>query len=424
VKILWVKSGGLLPLTHGGRIRSYHLAKELASFHEVSLFTFASEEEDPVAAHVPLREIFKEVVCLPLKIPKARGLQEALNYARNLVSTRPYSMSKYCQPWIARELRTHLAKTSYDVLLCDFLLTAAVVPWDWPHPKVLFTHNIEAVIWERQYRVSKNPIWKAVSYREYRMLERMEREYISGADHVLAVSEKDRDFFLRYAAKEKMTVIPTGVDVDYFRPQRGVEDPDLIVFTGSMDWMANEDGIIFFIEKVLPLVRQRFPKVKLSVVGRRPSERLRRIGASKQGVEVTGTVDDIRPYLARGCVYVVPLLVGGGTRIKIFEAMAAGKAVVSTTIGAEGLPVRHGENILLADEPEAFAKCVGELLSNTVLRIQISTSARVFVEEKYSWKAVGQIIAESLEAGAERFKSTGYRDLIRGYSHSGAPNRT
>jgi glycosyltransferase involved in cell wall biosynthesis len=400
MKILWVKSGGLLPLTHGGRIRSYYLARELAHFHEVSLFTFASREENPIPAHEPLKQIFRNVVCLPLKIPKLHGLQESVNYARNLFSMRPYSASKYCQPWIAKELAAHLAREQYDLLLCDFLLTAAVIPWDWPRPKVLFTHNIEAAIWERHFRTSRNPVWKAVSYREYRTLERMERKYISSADHVLAVSDNDRDFFLRYAPKDKMTVIPTGVDIDYFGPSNGDCNPESIVFTGSMDWIANEDGIVFFIEKVLPLVRQQFPNAKLLVVGRRPSERMRKIGASVLAVEVTGTVDDIRPYLARGSVYVVPLLVGGGTRIKIFEAMAAGKAIVSTTIGAEGLPVRHGENILLADDAESFAKCVVELLKDRVSCERIGAAARKLVADSYSWHVVAGTMSAALEAVA------------------------
>ncbi|HET7205750.1 MAG TPA: glycosyltransferase [Terriglobales bacterium] len=412
MKILWVKSGGLLPMDHGGRIRSFHLAKELATHHDVSLFTFASEAEDPIAAHEPLNKIFQQVICLPLKIPPARGWRETMNYVQNLPSTRPYSMSKYCQPWIARELRDLLAQKEYDLLLCDFLLTAAVVPWDWPKPKVLFTHNIEAVIWERHYRLSRNPIWKAVSYREYRLLERMEREYVSRAEHVLAVSENDRDFFLKYAPESRMSVIPTGVDVDYFSPRDGEEDPSSIVFTGSMDWTANEDGIVFFIENVLPLVRRRFPRAKLWVVGRRPTSRLQQIGRSITDVEVTGTVDDIRPYLSRGSVYVVPLRVGGGTRIKIFEAMAAGKAVVSTTIGAEGLPVQDGENILLADDAETFAKCVVDLLSDEVRRKNLGAAARKLVSENYSWKAVGKTMAKVLEAVATEHAPAVREDVI------------
>lgn len=150
----------------------------------------------------------------------------------------------------------------------------------------------------------------------------------------------------------------------------------------------------------MPPVRERFPQAKLYVVGRRPTARLKRIGESEKNVVVTGTVDDIRPYLARGSVYVVPLRVGGGTRIKIFEAMAAGKAVVSTTIGAEGLPVRTEENILLADEPETLAKSVIELLSDRVKRERIGENARKLVAENYSWKAVGKTLADVLEGVA------------------------
>jgi glycosyltransferase involved in cell wall biosynthesis len=224
----------------------------------------------------------------------------------------------------------------------------------------------------------------------------MEREYVSRAEHVLAVSENDRDFFLKYAPEDRMSVIPTGVDIDYFSPSDGEEDPYSIIFTGSMDWIANEDGIVFFIEDVLPLVRKRFPRAKLWIVGRRPTSRLRQIGRSARDVEVTGTVDDIRPYLARGSVYVVPLLIGGGTRIKIFEAMAAGKAVVSTTIGAEGLPVQHGENILLADDAETLARSVADLLGDAVRRKNMGAAARKLVSENYSWKAVGKSMARVL----------------------------
>jgi sugar transferase (PEP-CTERM/EpsH1 system associated) len=402
VRILWVKSGGLLPLNHGGRIRSYHLARELAKLHEVSLFTFSARAEDPIAAHEPLKNVFRNLVCLPIDVPSARGARESLHYVRNLLSTKPYSASKYCQPWVARELSKHLEREQYDLLLCDFLLTAAVVPWNWKGPKILFTHNIEAVIWERHYRVNKNPLWKAISYREYRMLERMERNYVSTADHVLAVSENDRDFFRKYAHDSRISVIPTGVDTEYFAPDWGTEESESIVFTGSMDWMANEDGIVFFIEKILPLVRRQVPKAKLWIVGRRPSAKLKAIAARETGIVVTGTVEDIRPYMHRGSVYVVPLLVGGGTRIKIFEAMAAGKAVVSTTIGAEGLPVSHGENILLADDPASFANSIIDLISDPARRRKLGQAARELVASSYSWHAVGKTLGGVLQTALER----------------------
>ncbi len=386
MKILWIKSGGLVPLDHGGKIRSYQLAKQLARQHDVTLFTFYSEHPDD--AHAQLEQVFARVICMPLRIPAPKSLGDYLGYARNLFSRRPYSLAKYCQPQVARRLRRLLEEESYDVILCDFLLTAAVIPWELPCPKVLFTHNIEALIWQRHYQVARNPLWKAVCYREYRAMERLERRYLERSEYVLAVSEVDRAFFARFVDPRKITVIPTGVDVDYFRPTPEAEQPNTLVFTGSMDWLPNEDGVFHFVDEILPRIRSHIPDVSLWVVGRRPSGRLQALAARNHAVRATGTVEDIRPYMGQGSVYVVPLLVGGGTRLKIFEAMAMGKPVVSTSIGAEGLPVRHGENIILADTPEVFAHHVITLLRDPGKRGELGRAARQLVERNHSWASV------------------------------------
>jgi glycosyltransferase involved in cell wall biosynthesis len=304
---------------------------------------------------------------------------------------------KYCRPVVRRELNSMLQQEQFDVILCDFLFAAPALPWDFPCPKVLFTHNVEAMIWKRHYQVARNPLWKALSWREWKTMERAERQYLKRADHVLAVSETDRDHFLNYLPPSKLTIVPTGVDVEFFQPLRDQEEPDSLVFTGSMDWLPNEDGIFYFIEKVLPRIREQVPEVSLQVVGRKPSARLKQLAVGEKNVQVTGWVEDIRPYLARSAVCIVPLRIGGGTRLKIFEAMAMAKAVVSTTIGAEGLPVRHGESILLADDPEDFARQTVELLRDPERRNRIGTAAHKMVTEKYSWAQVADGFAQVLE---------------------------
>src|SRR5258708_35841640 len=185
-------------------------------------------------------------------------------------------------------------------------------------------------------------------------MARAERHYLGLAAHVLTVSDTDRNHFTQFIDSSRMTVIPTGVDGDYYGVTSEPVEPNTLVFTGAMDWMPNEDGMLHFLEKILPRIRKQIPEVSLWIVGRQPSRRLQELAARTPGVRVTGTVEDIRPYVHRAAVYVVPLLVGSGTRLKIFEAMAMGKAVVSTSLGAEGLPVRNGENVILADEPESF----------------------------------------------------------------------
>ena len=389
MRVLWVKSGGLMPLNTGGMIRSFNLLKELARNHEVTLFTFYGRMPDDT--HEQLRKYFSRVVCVPIDLPAPRGAGEATDYARNLFSFRPYTMAKYCRPNVAKALFELLHRHEFDVIVCDFLFSADVIPWDWPCPRVLFTHNVEEQIWRRHFQVSRNPVWKAVSWREYQTMRMAERHYVRLADHVLAVSENDRSYFASYADAGKITVIPTGVDVEYFQAEPGEEKPDSLVFTGSMDWLPNEDAILFFAESILPHLLREAPNVRLSVVGRKPSQRLRNVAQQNPSILVTGEVPDIRPHVLESSVYVVPLRIGGGTRIKIFEAMAMGKAVVSTPIGAEGLPVQHNENIVLAEEPADFARQVVRLLKDRTERDRIGRAARLLVEQNYSWRSVAGV---------------------------------
>jgi glycosyltransferase involved in cell wall biosynthesis len=203
------------------------------------------------------------------------------------------------------------------------------------------------------------------------------------------VSAVDRNRLAAIAPRARITAIPTGVDVAYFKPGTQAEDRSHVVFTGAMDWYPNEDGILHFIDAVLPLVRRRVPDTKVTVVGRNPTERVR-AAATRAGVHVTGTVDDVRPYIARGAVYVVPLRVGGGTRLKIFEALAMAKAVVSTRIGAEGLPLVHGEHFLEADGASAFAAAVVGLLRDPAHRQTLGAAGRRLVETQYGWATVAR----------------------------------
>jgi sugar transferase (PEP-CTERM/EpsH1 system associated) len=409
VRILWVKAGGLLPLDSGGKIRSFHILRELAKLHAVTFFGFHARQDNP--AHAELNSICERVVCVPLELPAPKSAAELLQYARGTLSPDPYAIRKYCQPRVAKELRQLVESGSYDVIVCDFLVAAGVIPWDVACPKVLFTHNVEAMIWKRHYEVARNPLWKLLSWREWRAMAGAENQYLKKADLVLAVSQADCNVFAELIPPEKLVVIATGVDVDYFAPQQSLEESDTLVFTGSMDWLPNEDGIFYFIREILPRISQEIPGVRLTVVGRKPSRRLESLAEEYSNqVQLTGWVDDVRPYLAKGAVCIVPLRVGSGTRLKIFEAMSMNKAVVSTTIGAEGLPVTHRNEIFLADTPEDFAECSVRLLRDQGLRRQIGNAARRLVETKYSWASVatgfsaalGRVVATAQPEQAQR----------------------
>src|SRR6202161_1551368 len=394
MKILWVKAGGLVPPDTGGKIRSYNILRQLARQHSVTFFSFYAAHDPDV--HADLKNVFERVVTVPLKIPAAKSFAEMREYGARLFSTEPYGITKYCRPEVRRALRALLEQNKYDVILCDFMAAAGVIPWDSLTPKVLFTHNVEATIWRRHYEVAGNVVWKAISWLEWRKMEAAERRYLRLADRVLTVSETDRDAFASFLNIDKLTVIPTGVDVEYFQPTAGEEAANSLVFTGSMDWLPNEDAIFYFVGSILPLIKLQCPDVSLKVVGRSPSRKLQALAEAEKSVRLTGWVNDIRPFVARGAVCIVPLRIGGGTRLKIFEAMAMGKAVVSTSVGAEGLPVQAGENILLADTPDDFARSVMSLLRDSNQRKRLGTSAKALVEERYSWPKVAKSFAHAL----------------------------
>jgi sugar transferase (PEP-CTERM/EpsH1 system associated) len=394
MKILWVKAGGLVPPDTGGKIRSYNILKQLTRQHSVTFFSFYTAHEGDL--HPDLKNVFDRVVCVPLALPAPRSLVEVLDYGIRLSSSQPYGITKYCRPEPRRRLRALLKQVTYDVILCDFIAAAGVIPWDWPTPKVLFTHNVEATIWRRHYEFATNPIWKAISWWEWRKMESAERRYLRLADRVLTVSETDRDAFASFLDLGKLTVVPTGVDVDYFQPIPVKEIANSLVFTGSMDWLPNEDAILYFVDAILPLIKRQCPEVSLEVVGRSPSRKLQALAEAEKSVRLTGWVEDIRPFVARGAACIVPLRIGGGTRLKIFEAMAMSKAVISTSVGAEGLPVRSGENILLADTPNNFAESVISLLRNPNQRQRVGTAARALVQASYSWPIVAEGFARTL----------------------------
>lgn len=390
MKLLWVKAGGLLPPDMGGKIRSFQILKQLARRHEITLFTFYPEHPDD--QHLRGNSIFSNLVPVPLPLPPRRSLGEYARAARVMAAGRPVTVEKFLYPVVRRRYAELLAASAFDLIVCDFIVPAPLMRWKTPPPTILFTHNVEARIWERHAKIASNPFMKTACWLESRALARTERRYVQLADHVLTVSENDRAFFLQYVPPERISVVPTGVDTEYFQPgapagvPSGPEQPDTTVFTGSMDWMPNEDAVAYFVGKILPLIRQEIPAASFWAVGRRPTPRTEALTSAN--VVVTGDVDDIRPYLAKAALCVVPLRSGSGTRIKIFEAMAMGKAVVSTTMGAEGLPVRHGENIILADDPADFAHHVIQLLRDPPRRAQLGRAARQLVEQNYGWPSV------------------------------------
>jgi sugar transferase (PEP-CTERM/EpsH1 system associated) len=398
MRILWLNANLLLPLDKGGKIRTWHLMRHLARRHDITYLTFASDAE--AGAHRPaMREVCSELVNVPWQDAPKGSLRFYTGVARHLVDPLPYAVGKYRSAAYRHSLEALLDHGGFDRLVCDFLVPAVNMPRTPSCPSILFTHNVEAEIWRRHAENAGGAVAQALYRQQWRRMLRFEGRTLARFDRVLAVSEADDQTFRRLYDPRTLPpidVVATGVDTTFFTPTpESFVRPKHLAFVGSMDWMPNEDAVLFFCREVLPRIRQVEPDVTLSIVGRSPTAAVKRL-AQEAGVEVTGTVDDVRTYLGQASATIVPLRVGGGTRLKIFEAMAAGKAVVSTTIGAEGLPTESGRHLLIADGAEAFAAAVLRVIREPELRRAIEREARTLVTAHYDWSVAAAQLERSL----------------------------
>ncbi len=397
MRILWLKSDLLLPLDKGGKLRTWHLLRHLAQHHEVTYFAFA--EPDTSQADIDgMMEVAARVETITRSDVRKGSWRFYADAAAHILDPLPYAVGKYRSRPFRRRLNELLREGAFDLIVCDFLPPAVNLPDRLPCPAVIFTHNVESEIWRRHVDARTDRLGRWLYGFQYRRMLRYEERALRRFSGVLAVSTADRDTLTRIypgAIVGPVYVVPTGVDTGYFSPSSSDPGARGLVFTGSMDWLPNEDAMLFFHRDVLPLVRAEEPAVTLTIVGRAPTPAVARL-AEAAGVRVTGRVDDVRPYMRDAAVYIVPLRIGGGTRLKIFEAMAMGKAVVSTTVGAEGLPVTSGEHVLLADNPVAFAKAIVRLLRDLDHRRRLEAAAHALVVERYDWSAVAGALEEAL----------------------------
>ena len=391
--LLWIKSEFLHPIDKGGRIRTYNMLRALKRQHQVTYLTLDNGKAAPDAAARAL-EYCHDVIRVPFEEAPRRSPRFWLELLGNLVSPLPYAIAKWRSPALRKEVVRAVAERGIDVVICDFLAPSQNVPDGLGCPIVLFQHNVEAAIWRRHAEVRTNPLTKAYFREQWRRMERFERQECRRFDRVIAVSRNDAVAIEQEYGVGPVADVPTGVDVDYFRPAgRAIKEPHNLVFTGSMDWLPNEDGITWFVDDVLPRIHERIPDVTLTVVGRNPPPRIEQLATQDRRLRVTGSVPDVRPYMESASIFVVPLRVGGGTRLKIYEALAMELPLVSTTIGAEGLPLEDGEHMLVADDAAGFAQAVLSLLEDPARATAMARMSAAYVRENFGWDAAAEAFA-------------------------------
>lgn len=401
MKILFVQKQILFPHDTGAKIRVLNILRHLGTRHEITFLCGLRPGEEVHLEKMHALGLRLETV--PARESPRASLRFYRDLARNLFSPYPFSISRNFDPALRARARALVARESYDLVICDTVFMARqTMDLDVP-ARLLFQHNVESMIFQRHTQAAAGWLRSRYMALQWRRMRRFEADCGTHFGTIVAVSEQDRQTFAREYGWQHVQAIDTAVDVDYFQPNGTPEQADRIVFIGSLDWLPNQDGVAFFVREVWPLIRRAKPQAIFRIVGRNPARSVRRL-ARAEGVEVVGTVPDVRPYLAAAPVIVVPLLVGGGTRIKIFEAMAMGKAIVSTSIGAEGLPVRSGEHLLLADTPADFALAVLQLLNDANCRARMGQAASRLVNAHYGSEVVArqfeQICEQTVRAAA------------------------
>src|SRR6185437_15633531 len=393
MRILWVKAGKLLPVDPGGKIRSFNILKKLARNNRVTTLSYYGGAKDP-GYEAALAKELPGAHCIHTSAPEG-GIKQAFDYLLRLPNSAPYAVTKFTDNQVVRTLRDWLPANRFDVAVCDFLSASLNFPAQLPLPCTLFQHNVESSLWARMANTETNPVRK-ISYKiEAGKMERYERATVKRFHHVIAVSETDKQQMLAMDPACEISVVPTGVDTEKYQVFPSASgDPPRIVFTGSMDWEPNIDAMEWFCREIWPAMVGKFPHAKFQIVGRNPHARVKQLASAT--VEVTGTVPSVADYLRDAAVVIVPLRIGGGTRLKIFEAMAMGKALVSTTIGAEGLDVTSGENCILADEPSNFGDSILTLLSDIQLRRKYEKAAAALAA-RYDWSNIARQFEDVLQ---------------------------
>jgi len=396
VKLLAIMPLLPYPPYQGTNIRNFNLIKHLAKNYRIHLLCFY-ENPDQLVEAKPLWELCELVEAIPAPAhPFTRRL------ALLFLSRLPDMAFRKFSPLFQKRLENLLHEHQYELVHVEGIEMARYGLWmaaqKRPRPGLVFgDQNAEYLLQKRAFEtdIRQPRYWPAAFYSliQWKKLARYEAQVCRTFDRVVAVSEADKEALRKLVPGLRVAVVPNGVDVDYYaqfvpgKPPLEGWSPYALVFTGRMDFRPNVDAALWFAEEILPRIRARFPQAHFYVVGQSPHPRLSTL-YGRSDVTVTGFVEDVRPYIASAAVYVVPIRIGGGTRLKVLEAMAMRKAVVSTSLGCEGFPVMDKTHLVVADTPDSFAEAVCELLADEGKRTQLGEEAFRFVDANYRWEHI------------------------------------
>ena len=380
---LWIVPTFPYPPKSGGDIRVYYLLKHLSSLLDISIVTWSwgepkSTDLQALTNETGIREIHYVT-------SKKKGI-----FSKIFWYGAPHGMNYFAESNMGAKLEELRCGRAYDFVQAEFLYTLQYAKHISNSPVFLTEHNVEYVKYKRWYGPAERPL---LYHLQLAYIHKLESSLYRKTRSVFCTSSYDRHLLAGINAGHHIEVVPNGIEVEEFdQITSEVPSNKKLLFVGSMFYKPNNDAVVFFLRDVFPRVLYDWPECQFWIVGKGASGEIRN-SVSNKNVVLTGPVEDVRPYLEEANAVVVPLLSGSGTRIKILEAMAAGRPVISTTIGAEGLDVRDGEEILIADTPSSFADAVRRIFSDSGFAHRIAAKAKEMVRSKYTWKGSAEIMA-------------------------------
>jgi glycosyltransferase involved in cell wall biosynthesis len=398
MRLIYMSIDFPFPVNNGLRMRIWSVLEALSSEgHVITFLSFAPMEQFDTQVS-SLRQICRRIEVVHHTVKSLSASGNYLERIGSLFQGTSYAAQRFVSPAMRSLVRRFITEDDAEAIVCDTIFSAANLP-DIDLPIIINNHNVEYMIVKRYAESQGSPVVRAYAQIEAKRLRKWEKKICERASVCMACSESDRQILSTLAPKTQVFLVPNVVDADRYAVNNQTESR-YVLFQGAMDWFPNRDGVEFFITKIFPLLRRMEPHAEFLAAGRNPPTEMLAQFSNVPGVTFTGTVPDIRPYIERAALCVVPLRIGGGTRLKILEAAAAGKAIVSTRLGAEGLDFVDGREILLADDATSFADCVASLLRDLSKRQSMGEAACRKVRELYSHQALRNSLRGALTAVA------------------------
>ncbi len=414
MNILFLSTENPFPEDHGHHIRTANVLKFLSRKHRIHFVGFAKSANE-LTCHPELDKL-----CITVNIFQAPFSRNRLLLAKILLKSVvlgvPFTAYRYFDERVADRITQILDREKIDLIHIDMLHLAVYEKQLRVKPAILTNHNVEFLRLQRWMKV-ENRIWlKLFLGLQYRLMRRFERKIFASFAHCIAVSEYDRQILEKLSGNSQIVVVPNGVDTNYFSPTPVAHQFKTLVWVGAMTNAYNQDAVEYFVRDVWPLVKSSLSDVRAVFVGADPPEVLRRSADRDSGITLLGYLEDVRPFMSLPSIFIAPLLSGSGTKIKVLNAMAMGMPVITTPVGAEGLEIRHGVDVLIANDPDDFAAQAVKLWNSPELAREIGANGRRTVQAKYDWKVVFQKMEHLYDSVAQERRQERGTENIRSYS--------